>query len=175
MELWLIRHAEAVALEDMPPGSSDAARPLTARGLRASERLAHGLERRGVRFERLLLSPRERAVRTADHLAGLVAGELVVTLGLAGPPDDALLAVLAALAAPGRGERARRGPRVAAVGHQPWLGELALLLALGEARGGAGLHLGKAAVLRLAGAPTPGGMRLDGLWQARDLVGRRRP
>jgi phosphohistidine phosphatase len=54
-------------------------------------------------------------------------------------------------------------PRVAVVGHEPWLGELIALLTTGESRHGETIPLKKGGVAILEGAPTPGGMTLRAL------------
>jgi len=72
MELFLVRHAIAVPqAEDM----DDAARPLTDEGKKRFQQIARGLDRMGVRFDRVLHSPWTRAVETADLLARVLAGE----------------------------------------------------------------------------------------------------
>jgi phosphohistidine phosphatase len=60
-QLWLLRHADAE-----PHGTrSDFERRLTERGERQARLAGAALARIGVEFERVLSSPRERALRTA--------------------------------------------------------------------------------------------------------------
>jgi phosphohistidine phosphatase len=59
MDLYLIRHAIA---ED---GDDDDARPLSAKGAKKFKQAVKGLRALGVRFDRVLHSPRRRAVETA--------------------------------------------------------------------------------------------------------------
>lgn len=146
MELFLIRHASA---ED---GEDDDARALADRGQRRFREVVRGLDALGVRFDRVLHSPKLRAVQTAELLAPLVDGEVEVTALLAQAPGKALLAQVS-------------GEAVALVGHQPWLGELLGLLVAGDARHGERFELKKGAVARLEGDCAPGAMRLLGLLQ----------
>jgi len=117
MDLFLVRHAIAVPqAEDLV----DAARPLTDEGRKRFRQVARGLDRLGVRFDRVLHSPWTRAVETADLLARVLVGESAVEVGLAREPDAELAARLA------------QGERVAAVGHEPWMSELMALLVTGS-------------------------------------------
>jgi phosphohistidine phosphatase len=117
MELFLVRHASAVPrAEDLP----DAERPLTDDGRKRFRQVARGLDRLGVRLDRVLHSPWTRAVQTADLLSHLLVGESAVEVGLAREPDGELAARLA------------QGERVAAVGHEPWMSELLALLVTGS-------------------------------------------
>jgi phosphohistidine phosphatase len=137
---------------------SDAERPLSKRGRERFARARHGLEKLGARFDEVRFSPLLRAQETADLLAPLCDGPLLVDGGLAGEPDAALLGRL-------------REERVALVGHEPHLSRLALWLSVGwEALDGrAGLRLGKGGAILLEGEPAPGAMRLAHLLQPRTL------
>lgn len=165
VELYVVRHAVA---EPAGPGQDDAARPLTADGAREFARAVAGLATLGVRLDLLLHSPALRAVETAELLVPLLErdGETRVTPSLARAPSPELLLEIA------------RG-RVALVGHEPWLGELALSLCLGwdPAGGGDGrpIALGKGSVAWLSGEPRAGAMSLRALWPSRALraVGKR--
>ena len=144
MQLFLIRHAIAVpASED----SEDAARPLTAEGRRKFERVVRGLDRLGVRLDRVIHSPWTRAVQTADLLHRLIDGESQVEMGLTRPPDAELAARLA-------------GDRVAAVGHEPWMSELLALLVTGNKTHADRFRCKKGQVAWLEGEPQPRGMEL---------------
>ncbi len=148
MKLYLIRHAAA---EERAADGRDAARALTAEGRRRFREIVHGLQRLDVRVERLVHSPARRACQTAELCLPLVEGELEVSDLLYAPPGEELLAALA-------------GERVALVGHEPWLSELAFWLISGShARSGglgAALELEKGGLLELEGEPQPGGMTL---------------
>jgi len=172
VELHLIRHARAD--ERGPAYPDDTLRPLVAKGEAQARALARAWERMGVRVDQLATSPWLRARQTADALRDR-AGALVVTEALAQGDPARSARALARLATgsnpdapisggPDDGWLAARQPalasaRVAAVGHEPWLSELAAWLLAGDA---AALRVTfrKAAVLTLAGEPRPGGMAL---------------
>lgn len=143
MQLFLIRHAIA---ED---GEDDDARALTKKGRARFEAVVALLDALGVRFERVLHSPKLRAVQTAECLRALVDGPFEVTDLLVGAPTKALLASC-------------EGDRVALVGHEPMLSALLAWLVTGDVGGGA-FELKKGAVACLSGSPTPGGMTLEWL------------
>lgn len=144
MELFLVRHAVAVErTADLP----DAARPLTPRGTRKFAKVVRGLERLGVRFDRLIHSPWTRAVQTADLLFELLDGESAIEPGLARAPNASLVARLA-------------GGRVAAVGHEPWLSELLSLLVTGARNHAERFAFRKGGVAWLDGQPRQSGMQL---------------
>lgn len=115
MDLIIWRHAEA------EEGAPDAARQLTAKGVKQARKLAKWLNARLQGEVRLLASPAVRAQQTAQ------------TLGLAIDTR----AELAPGAAPARILRAAGWPRqqgtVIVVGHQPTLGQLAALIMTDEA------------------------------------------
>ncbi len=144
MEIFLIRHAPAVP---RAPRQPDASRPLSPEGRESFARVARGLTRLGVRFDRLYHSPWLRAVQTADLLLPLCDQESVVCPGLARAPAPALLSEL-------------RGERVGLVGHEPWLSELLSWLAFGSTAHARGLELKKGGLARLRGEPRPGAMTL---------------
>ena len=121
IELYLVRHA--VAAERGPEYPDDARRPLTPDGVRRFRESVRGLRTLGVTLDLVLTSPLVRARETADILrAGLrPAPRLIVSDALAPGtrPADAIAAVLA------RAGSGRGAARVAVVGHEPDLGELA--------------------------------------------------
>lgn len=140
MELFLIRHAIA---ED---GRDDDARALSKKGARRFDQTVKLLRALDVRFDRVLHSPKLRAVQTADRLRPLVDGTFGVTDLLVGEPTKALL-------------EACVGERVAFVGHEPALSALLSWLIAGDVDT-ASVELKKGAVACLAGEPVPGGMTL---------------
>lgn len=144
MRLTLIRHAIA------EEGADDAARPLSKEGRRRFRREVDGLEALGVRFSRVLHSPKRRAVETAELLAPLADDGLEVVPPLAHAPSEQLLELL-------------DGDGVAVVGHEPHLSSLLALLVAGDRTLGARLELKKGAVAVLEGEPRPGGMQLVAL------------
>ncbi len=114
-QLWLLRHADAEPHGTRP----DAERRLTGRGERQAQAAGEALARLQVRFDGVLSSPKERALRTAtlalaaseQCTPGLAPGGLTVHEPLATGFDARLaLAALAAL-----GSRAR----LLVVGHEP--------------------------------------------------------
>ncbi len=116
MDLILWRHADA---EEPEVGQSDMDRPLTARGERQATRVALWLHRQMPDAVRVLVSPAQRAQRTAAKLERKFTTESAI-----GPAADAT-ALLGASGWP----NSRR--TVLLVGHQPALGRLAALLLTG--------------------------------------------
>ncbi len=152
MDLYLIRHAEAVSHAE---AASDAARELTPRGIQRFRDEVRGLDRLGVRLDRVLASPLVRAAQTAELLEPLLDGELVLCPELAAPPSEELLARIG-------------GTSAALVGHEPWMGELVVWLALGSRSGS--LPFRKGGVAWLSGDPRPGRMRIEGLFAPKTLA-----
>jgi phosphohistidine phosphatase len=141
MEIFVIRHAAAV------PRSADlddAERPLTERGRERWTQAVVGLERLGIRFDRMLHSPWRRAAETAHAARHLVDGDTMACALLATAPTAALLDEL-------------EDARVALVGHEPWLGELLSLLIVGTRQAAPRFSLRKGGVAWLTGDPRPGG------------------
>lgn len=142
MRLTLIRHAIA------EEGADDAARPLSKEGRKRFRREVEALEALGVRFARVLHSPKLRAVETAELLRPLiVGGELVEVALLAHAPSEELF-------------EAMTGDDLALVGHEPHLSTLLAMLVSGDRTLGARVELKKGAVAMLEGEPRPGGMAL---------------
>lgn len=147
MELFLIRHAIA---ED---GDDDDARPLSEKGKKRFKEVVRTLERMDIRFDRVLHSPKKRAVDTA----AMIDARLQETPLLAAPPSDGLLMLLST------------GNAVGVVGHEPWLSELLAWLVVGDPTLGERFELKKGAVAHLDGEPRPGQMRLRALLTPRAL------
>lgn len=151
--LWLVRHAHAQQARE---GQPDRERPLSDRGRERLLRAARALAPRLGSAPLVMTSPWERAAATAEGLAGAATGaRLVTTTRLAGPPTPSLLALLGALEA----------EAVVAVGHEPWLSDLANLLT------GEGLNepLKRLGAAELEGPLTPGEARLRRLWRPSEL------
>jgi phosphohistidine phosphatase len=112
MQLYLVRHAEAVS------GEPDELRPLTPEGREAARELGRRLAAQGIRPDAVLTSPLLRARETAAELAR--------PAGLEAEPDERL--------APGaspedvRAVADERGSTVVVVGHQPDCGKIAAAL-----------------------------------------------
>lgn len=152
MELLVIRHAIAV---ERSAEVEDADRQLTERGRRRFRQVVRGLRAVDLRVDRILSSPWRRAAETADLALPLLrsGGSAEVNHGLIQSPRAELLSAIASTAV----------PRVAVIGHEPWLGELIALLTTGEPRHGDTLPLKKGGLAVLEGAATPGGMKLRAL------------
>ena len=115
--LYLVRHAIAAERgEDWP---DDDKRPLTARGVARFKESINGLSRLDVAVDEIFTSPLVRAKQTAEILAGGLAGKPTVKVLDALSPGHAPSSILAQLA------RTARRRRIALVGHEPGLGELA--------------------------------------------------
>ena len=117
--LDLIRHCQAA------PGevSGDRARALTPAGRAALERLGARLARDGSVPARLLASPLDRAQQSAEALRGEFATPPAIETLDELAPEGTPIELLGALQRLGLD-----GGHVALVGHQPLLGQLALLL-----------------------------------------------
>ena len=121
MDLYLMRHAIAVARQDLNKDASDRERPLTEKGIKKMRRAAKGLSKLKIGFDRILTSPLRRARQTAEIVAN--------TLGIQGPRDE--LEELAPESSPQKliSRIAGYPPgKLLLVGHQPLLGEIAAFL-----------------------------------------------
>jgi phosphohistidine phosphatase len=117
VELYLVRHAIAAPRGEEWP--DDDKRPLTARGIARFKETVEGLRKLGVEVDEIFTSPLVRARQTADLLAAGLPGKPVVRVLDTLAPGHEPRSVLALLA------RTVRRRRVALVGHEPGLGELA--------------------------------------------------
>ena len=120
-ELYLIRHGIAEERgEDWP---DDTKRPLTDEGKSNLRKQARGLQRLGVTFDVMLTSPLVRAKQTAEIIAAAYDARpsLVTVESLS--PNGSFQSVLRDL------EEHGKKSRIALVGHEPDLGELAARLA----------------------------------------------
>jgi phosphohistidine phosphatase len=147
IELYLVRHA--IAEERGPEYPDDRLRPLTDEGKRRFKEAVRGLRALGVGLDAILTSPLTRAQETAAILgAGLgrrVPIETIEPLAPGGKPTAVIDAV---------SKRPKAQRRVALVGHEPDLGELAARL-LG-ARGSVEFKKGAVCAIEVDDA-TPGG------------------
>ena len=119
-ELYLIRHGVAEARGDAWP--DDTKRPLTEDGMSRLRKQSRGLARLGVAIDVVLTSPLVRTRQTAEIVAAAFdeLPHIVNVDSLA--PGGAHAAVLADL------EKHAKKARIAIVGHEPGLGELAARL-----------------------------------------------
>ena len=119
-ELYFVRHGLAEERGDAWP--DDAKRPLTDEGTSRMRKAAHALAHMGVSVEVFLTSPLVRARQTAELLAaGLETRPSLVNVDSLAP-DGSYAAVIADL------EKHARKCRIALVGHEPMIGELAARL-----------------------------------------------
>jgi phosphohistidine phosphatase len=119
-QLYLIRHGIAESRGEAWP--DDAKRPLTEEGIARLRKAARGLERLGVSFDVMLASPLVRARQTADVIAGELDPQPHVTTIPSLAPGGTFQALMADL------EKHGRRARIALVGHEPGIGELAARL-----------------------------------------------
>ena len=120
LELYLIRHGVAAERGDAYP--DDSKRPLTVEGTARLRKAAKALDALDVGFDVIVCSPLVRTRQTADVIAETLKGKPTVTTADALAPAGTPGAVMQELA-----KHAKRG-RVALVGHEPNLGELAARL-----------------------------------------------
>jgi phosphohistidine phosphatase len=118
MNLYLVQHGEA------EPKDVDPARPLTASGREALERVAAFAQRLGVEVAQIRHSGKTRAEQTATILGEALkpAEGVVAVSGLA--PNDDVLPIVDALD--------RETQPLMLVGHQPFMGRLAGALVRGD-------------------------------------------
>jgi phosphohistidine phosphatase len=152
MDVFVIRHAIAADAEST---QDDASRALTSEGIRKFKRVVQGLRELGWTFDRVLSSPWQRALSTAELLEPVADGPTIVTDLLADKPRPELFALIAETSGPHQKRQA-----TAVVGHEPWLSELVAWLAFGDPRHGEALDLKKGGVVWLEGSAVPGGMMI---------------
>lgn len=116
-EIYLVRHAIAAERGDDWP--DDNKRPLTERGISRFKEGVGGLKGLDAIIDEIFTSPLVRAKQTADLLAAGIDGKPTVKLLDVLAPGHSSTTVMAHLA------KAARHRRLALVGHEPDLGELA--------------------------------------------------
>ena len=119
-EIYLVRHG--MAAERGKAWPDDSKRPLTSKGIRQLRKIVEGLEGLDVTLDLVLTSPLVRARQTADVLHGGLAKdaplEETTRLAPGGRPAD-VIEVL---------RKHKKAERIALVGHEPDLGQLAAFL-----------------------------------------------
>jgi phosphohistidine phosphatase len=120
LELYLIRHGIAAERGDEYP--DDSKRPLTSGGIARVRKEAKALDELGIGFDHIITSPLVRTKQTADVFAETLKSKPSVSSSDALAPAGTPAAVIQDL-----GKHARKG-RVALVGHEPNIGELAARL-----------------------------------------------
>lgn len=116
-ELYLVRHAIAAERGDDWP--DDNKRPLTTRGIHRFKDSLPGLKELELSIDEIFSSPLVRAKQTADLLAAGLQGSPPVKFLDALAPGHTPTVVMSQLA------KAAKRQRIALVGHEPDLGELA--------------------------------------------------
>jgi phosphohistidine phosphatase len=117
LELYLIRHGLAEERgEDYP---DDSKRPLTHEGIARLRKEAKALDALDVAFDQILSSPLVRAKQTADAFAEVMKSKPPIAIADSLTPAGSPAAVIQELA------RHMKKARVALVGHEPNMGELA--------------------------------------------------
>jgi phosphohistidine phosphatase len=120
LELYLIRHGVAAERGEEYP--DDSKRPLTSGGISRLRKEAKALEELGVGFDHIITSPLTRTRQTADVFAESLKSKPSVSQSDALAPAGTSAAVIQELA-----KHMRKG-RIALVGHEPNIGELAARL-----------------------------------------------
>jgi phosphohistidine phosphatase len=116
-ELYLVRHALAAERGDEWP--DDNKRPLTVRGINRFKEVVRGLRSLDVAIDEIFSSPLVRAKQTAELLAAGIDGKPILKYLDALAPGHSPSTTIAQLA------KVARRRRIALVGHEPDLGELA--------------------------------------------------
>src|SRR5262245_44005020 len=124
-DLYLVRHA--IAAERGAEWLDDDKRPLTETGISRFNEELQGLAWLGVRIDEIFASPLVRARQTATLLAHGFADKVAVKTLESLAPGHSPRAVMSELS------RSAKHRRIALVGHEPGLGELAAHL-LGTSR-----------------------------------------
>ena len=117
IQLYFIRHG--IAAERGSAFPDDTKRPLVQKGVSRLRREAKGLGELGVAFDVVLTSPLTRARQTAELLAEALPGRPSVQTMESLSPGSSYTSFVQELA-----KHARRS-RIACVGHEPDLGQLA--------------------------------------------------
>ena len=143
-EIYLVRHGLAGQFGDY---ADDSQRPLTEDGQKKTRKVAQRLHALGLHFDRIYTSPYQRADQTAQILKSSGLGESIERWDALQPDGDRtrLIAQLS--------DDREAGRRVAIVGHEPDLSQLAETLVFGGVQGG--LVLKKAGIIGLM-APIEG-------------------
>jgi phosphohistidine phosphatase len=120
IELYLIRHGLAEERGEAWP--DDTKRPLTEEGMTKLRKSARALERLGISFDVIIASPLVRTRQTAELIAAGFEPKPHIVAAESLAPGGSSAAVIADL------EKHARRERVALVGHEPGIGELAARL-----------------------------------------------
>jgi phosphohistidine phosphatase len=116
-ELYLIRHG--IAEERGPAWPDDTIRPLTEQGVSRLEKAARGLANLGIELDVVLTSPLVRTRQTADIVANAFDPPPPIVVIESLSPNGSRESLFSDL------KKQARRRRIALVGHEPGLGELA--------------------------------------------------
>jgi phosphohistidine phosphatase len=120
-ELYLIRHGLAAERGESYP--DDTKRPLTSRGIQRMKRAGKALVALDVAFDVMLTSPLVRTRQTAEALASAFKESPPIVNAPSLAPGGTHNAIVDELA-----KQSHRRRRIAIVGHEPGIGELAARL-----------------------------------------------
>ena len=120
LELYLIRHGVAAERGDDYP--DDSKRPLTSAGISRLRKEAKALDAMDVGFDHIITSPLVRTRQTADVFAETLKTKPSVSQSDALAPAGTPVAIIQEI-----GKHSKKG-RIALVGHEPNIGELAARL-----------------------------------------------
>jgi phosphohistidine phosphatase len=120
-ELYLVRHGLAAERGDQFP--DDTKRPLTARGIQRMKREGRALVALDVTFDVILSSPLVRTRQTAEALAQSFREPPPIVSAASLAPGGSHNAIVEELS-----KQSQRRKRIALVGHEPGIGELAARL-----------------------------------------------
>jgi phosphohistidine phosphatase SixA len=149
-EVILLRHAHA---ESSAAGQSDAARPLSARGIDEAVAAGRWLREQSVLPARILVSPSVRARQTLEHALGDVPATLEPRIYEASAGD--LISLI---------DDHADAARLLLVGHNPGFETLVALLATGQSGDFRGVPPGGIAWFEIDGSAEPGAGRLEAFW-----------
>jgi phosphohistidine phosphatase len=117
LELYLIRHGMAAERGEEYP--DDSKRPLTSEGIARLRKEAKALDSLGVIFDHIISSPLVRTKQTADVFAETLKSKPSISMSDSLAPAGTPTSVIQELT------RHMRKGRIALVGHEPNIGELA--------------------------------------------------
>lgn len=120
LELYLIRHGIAAERGEEYP--DDSKRPLTSSGIARLRKEAKALDALGIGFDHIITSPLVRTRQSADVFAETLKSKPSVSTSDALAPAGTPAGVIQEI-----GKHVRKG-RIAVVGHEPNIGELAARL-----------------------------------------------
>jgi phosphohistidine phosphatase len=126
VEFYIVRHA--IAAESGPEWPDDSKRPLTERGVERFREIVDGLVWLDAQIELVLSSSLVRARQTGEYLSSGLPSKPPVAIVDALAPGHVPAEIMEQVTREARGHK-----RVAAVGHEPDLGELVAWL-LGSRR-----------------------------------------